>query len=128
MRHFDIGAQAEEDVARLAGRVLLAPDAAIAEIGDGADAVVERNALLAMGFVGAPLAGRVAQLDIGQRQVVAVEQLGDLGGSGQRLAFGAAVVDGLGAQTLDARLELVEGGGIGTFESRNPSSVSRLAQ
>ena len=61
-----------------------------------------------MGLKLAPLARRLAHFDVGQRQVVAVEQLGDLGGGRQRLVFGAAVVDGLGAQRLDARLELVE--------------------
>jgi hypothetical protein len=40
---------------------------------DRADAVVERNALFAVGLVGAPLARRRAQFDIGQRQVMAIE-------------------------------------------------------
>ena len=108
MRHFDIGAQAEEDVAKYAARILLAPDAAVAEIGDGADAIVERDALLVMGLVGAALARRVTELDIGQRQVVAVEQLGDLRSRRQGLALGAAVGDGLGAQPLDARPKPVD--------------------
>jgi hypothetical protein len=56
VRHFDIRAQAEEDVSDLAGGFFFAPDAAIAEIGNGADAVVERDAFL-RGFVCAPLAG-----------------------------------------------------------------------
>ena len=113
VRGLDVRAQPEEDVPRLAGQVLLAPHAAIAEIREDADAVVERDALLAVRLVHAPLTGRLADLDIGQRQVVAVEQLGDLGGRRQRLALGAAVVDGLGAQAPDAQLELVEGGSCG---------------
>jgi hypothetical protein len=108
MSDLDVGAQAEEDVARLARCILLAPDATVAERGDGADAIVERDALPVARLVDAPLAGRFADLDIGQRQVVAVEQLSDLGGSGQCLALGAAVGDGLGAQPLDARPELVD--------------------
>ena len=112
MRDFDIRAEAEEDIAALAGLILLAPDPAVAEIRDGADAVVERNPLLAVGLILAPLARRLANLDVGQRQVVAIEQLGDLGSGRQRLVLGAAIVDGLGAQRLDARLELVEFGEI----------------
>jgi hypothetical protein len=108
VRDFDICTKAEEYVSGLAGLVVLTPDPAVAEIRNGADAVVERNALLAAGLIGAPLARRLPDFDVGQRQVVAVEQLGDLGGGRHRLAFGAAVVDGLGAQRLDARLELVE--------------------
>ena len=54
----------------------------------------------------------LAHLDVGQRQIVPVEQLGDLGGSRQRLLLGAAIVDRLRAQRLDARLELVELGGL----------------
>jgi len=40
MGDLDIGAQAEEYIARLACLVFLAPDPAITEVGDGADAVV----------------------------------------------------------------------------------------
>ena len=82
MRDFDIRTQAEEDIAALAGLVLLAPDPAIAEMRDGADAVVERDSLLAPGFIDAPFARRCANVDVGQRQVVAIEQFGDLGGGG----------------------------------------------
>jgi len=32
---------------------------------------------------------------------VAIEQLGDLGGGGERLVLGAAIVDRLGPQRLD---------------------------
>ena len=117
MRDLDIRAKTEEHIAALAGRVLLAPDPAIAEIRDRADAVVERNSLLAMGLVVPPFARRLAHLDVGQRQVVAIEQLGDLGGGGQRLVLGAAIVDGLGAQRLNARLELVERGEIGCLST-----------
>ena len=39
MRDFDIGAQTEEYIAGFAGRVLLAPNPAIAEIRNGADTV-----------------------------------------------------------------------------------------
>jgi hypothetical protein len=113
VRDFDIRAQAEEHIAALAHLVLLAPDPAFAKIRDGADAIIERDSLLAVGLVRQPLAGRLANVDVGQRQVVAIEHLGDFGGGGQRLVFGAAVVDGLGAQCLDARLELVEFGEIG---------------
>jgi site-specific DNA recombinase len=38
------------------------------------------------------------------------KQLGHFGGGQQGFGFGAAVVRGLGAQTLDSRLEPVEGG------------------
>src|SRR4051794_4767704 len=41
-----------------------------------------------------------------------VEELGDLGGGGDRLLFGAAVLHRLGPQRLDARLETVEVGGL----------------
>src|SRR5438132_14389307 len=98
MRDFDIRAKAEEYVSDLAGLVLLAPDPAVAEIRNSAYAVVEWNALLAPGLILALLARRFANFDVSQRQVVAVEQLGDFGGGGQRLVFGAALVDGLGAQ------------------------------
>ena len=109
VRHLDIGAKTEEDVAHIAGRILLAPDPAIAEVRNGTDAIVERDALAAARLVDAPLAGRLANLEVGQRQLVAVEQLGDLGGGGDCFAFGAAVGDCLGAQPLDARPKLVEG-------------------
>ena len=108
VRDLDIRAKAEEDIAALARLILLAPDPAVAEIRDGADAVVERDSLLAVGLIRAPFARRLANVDVGQRQVVAIEQLGNLGGRGQCLVFGAAVVDGLCAQCLDAHLELVE--------------------
>ena len=54
------------------------------------------------------LALRLADLDIGERQLVAVEQLRHLGRRGQRLALGATVVDGLGPQRLNAAPELIE--------------------
>ena len=108
VRDLNVRAKAEEHVSPLAGRVLLAPRAAIAERRNGADAIVERDALLAVRLVRQALAGRLADLDIGERQVVAVEQLCDLGRCRQRLAFGTAVVDGLGAQALNARPKLVE--------------------
>ena len=73
MRDLDIRAQTEEDIAGLAGRILLAPDPAIAEMSDRANAVVERYSLFAVDLVGAPLARRRAQFDIGQRQVMAIE-------------------------------------------------------
>ena len=90
MRDVDIRAQTKEDIAALAERILLATDPAIAEMSDRADAVVERNSLFAMGLVD-------AQFDVGQRQVMAIEQFGDLGGGGQRIVLGAAIDDGLGA-------------------------------
>jgi hypothetical protein len=80
VRGFDIGAEAKEYVSRLACRVFLAPDPAIAEIRDGADAIAQRYALVAVGLIFAPLTRRITDFDIGQRQVVAIEQLGDLGG------------------------------------------------
>ena len=61
-----------------------------------------------MGLKDPPFARRCAQLDVGERQIVAIQQLGDLGGGRQRLILGAAIGDGLGAQPLDARPELVE--------------------
>ena len=39
MGHLGVRAQAEEDIARLPLRILLAPDLAIAEVGDRADAM-----------------------------------------------------------------------------------------
>ena len=66
VRDFDIGAQAKEYIASLAGLVLLAPNTAIAEVRNGADAVVERNALLAVGLVLAPLTPCIADFDIGK--------------------------------------------------------------
>src|SRR3954466_5208350 len=76
MRHLDVGAQTEEHIAALADRILFAPDPAIAEMRDGADAVVERNPLLAMGLVDLPVTRRLAQLNIGKRQIMPIEQLG----------------------------------------------------
>ena len=108
MRGLDVPRQAEEHVAHLARRVLLTPDAAAAEVGDGADAVVDRDALAVACLVDTPLAGRLADLDIAERQVIAIQQLRHLRSGGQRFAFGAAVGDGLGAQPLDARPEFVE--------------------
>ena len=77
--------------------------------------MIEWNSLLAVGLILAPLARCFANFDVGQRQVIAIEQLGNLGGGGQRLVFSAAVIDGLGAQRLDARLELVDRGEIKLF-------------
>ncbi len=54
----DVRAQAEEDVAERAGRVLLAPNPAVAERGDRADALVERDALAPPGLELEPLASR----------------------------------------------------------------------
>ncbi len=68
-----------------------------------------------MGLIRQPLARRLANVDVGQRQVVAIEHLGDLGGGRQRLLLGATVVDGLCTQSLNARLELVEFGKIGVL-------------
>jgi hypothetical protein len=51
VRDLDIRAKAEEYVASLGGLVLLSPNSAIAEVRNGADTVVERNALLAVGLV-----------------------------------------------------------------------------
>jgi hypothetical protein len=51
----------------------------------------------------------VTDLDIGKRQVVQIEQLGHLGRRRQGFGLGAAVVRGLGAQTLNSRLEPIEG-------------------
>jgi hypothetical protein len=48
VRDFDIRAKTEEDIAALARLILLAPDPAVAEIRDGADAVVEGDSLLAV--------------------------------------------------------------------------------
>jgi hypothetical protein len=110
MRHLDVGGQPEEHVNVVAVRVLLAPDPAIAEPRDRPDAVVDRNALLAMGLVDLTVAGRCLELDVRQRQVVAIEQFRDLGGGGQRLVLGAAIGNGLGAQRLNAGLQLVERG------------------
>jgi hypothetical protein len=50
------------------------------------------------------------------------EQLGHFGGGQQGFGFGAAVVRGLGAQTLDSRLERVEGGEV---RVRGDGSVSK---
>ena len=113
VRDFDVRPKTEEDIAALASLILLAPNPAVAEIRDGADAVIERNSLLAVGLIRAALARRLAHLDVGQRQVVAIEQLGDFGSGGQRLVLGAAIVDGLCAQRLDTHLELVERSEIG---------------
>jgi hypothetical protein len=68
-----IRAQAEEYIARLACLVFLAPDPAIAEVGNGADAVVQRNALLAVGLVLPPVTRCIADFDVGQRKIVSVE-------------------------------------------------------
>src|SRR6185312_9103064 len=107
VRRLDIRRQAEEHVAHLARRVLFAPDAAVADVGDGANTAVDRDAFAVARLIDAPLARRRADLHVAERQVVAVEQLRHLRGGGQRLAFGAAVGDGLGAQGLDARPEFV---------------------
>src|SRR3954454_3341564 len=55
------------------------------------------------------LALPITDFDIGQRKVVAVEQLGHFGGRQQGFSLGAAVVRGFGAQTLDSGLEPVKG-------------------
>ena len=62
MRDLDIRAQTKENIAALASRILLAPDPAITEMSDRADAVVERNSLLAMGLIDATLARRRAAI------------------------------------------------------------------
>ena len=107
VRSLDVRRQAEEHVPHLARRVLLAPDAAVAEVGDGADTVVDRDAFAVARLIDEPPAGCRADLHVAERQLVAIEQLRHLRGGGQRLAFGAAVGDGLGAQGLDARPEFV---------------------
>ena len=81
VRDFGIRAKTKEYVSGLTGLVFLAPDLAVAEIRNCAYAVVERNSLLAVGLILAPLARCFADFDVGQRQVVAVEQLGNLGGA-----------------------------------------------
>src|SRR6476661_3255882 len=70
VRGLDVGRQAEEHVPHLARRVLLAPDAAVAEVGDGANAVVERDALAVARLIDAPPAGSLADLDLAERQFV----------------------------------------------------------
>src|SRR3954462_14359412 len=77
MRDLDVRAEAEEHIAALAGRVLLAPDPTIAETSDRPDAVVQGNSLLAKSLVDLPLARRRPQFDVGQRQIVAIQQFGD---------------------------------------------------
>jgi hypothetical protein len=56
VRDFDIREKTEEYVSGLTGLVFLAPDPAVAEIRNSAYAVVERNSLLAVGLILAPLA------------------------------------------------------------------------
>jgi hypothetical protein len=108
MRNLDIGTQTEEYMAGIARLALLAPDPAITKVRDGADTIIQRNALSAPGLIRALLALCMTDLDIGQRKVVPVEQLGHLGRRRQGFGLGAAIVRGLGAQTLDSRLEPVE--------------------
>src|SRR4051812_942709 len=124
MRDLDIRAETEEHIAVLAGRALLAPDPTIAEMGDRADAVVQRNALLAKSLVDPPLARRRAQFDVGERQIMSIQQLGDLGGRRQRLVLGAAIGDRLGTQRLNAELQLVECSWIGCLIHRSPVRVN----
>src|SRR5580700_4729981 len=52
----------------------------------------------------------ISDFDVGQRKIILAEQLGHFGGGQQGFGLGTAVVRGLGAQTLDSRLEPVEGG------------------
>ena len=79
VRDLKIGEQAEEYIAGLADCIPFPPDPAIAECGDGADAIIERDALFAVGFIGPPFARRFAQRDIAERQRVPVQQFRDLG-------------------------------------------------
>nr|AAF64652.1 unknown [Bradyrhizobium japonicum] len=74
-----------------------------------------------MGLKDPPFARRRPQVDVGERQIVAIQQLGDLGGGRQRLFLGAAIGDRLGAQRLDTKLELVERGRIGRLVHRLPA-------
>ena len=67
VRDLDIRSETEEHIDVLAGAVLLAPDPAIAEMSNGADAVVQRDSLLAMGLEDPPFTRRSAQLDVGER-------------------------------------------------------------
>ncbi|MGY4332945.1 hypothetical protein ACVWWG_007362 [Bradyrhizobium sp. LB7.2] len=91
---------------------------------DRADAVVQRNSLLAMGLVDPPFARRRTQFDIGERQIVAIQQFGDLGGRRQRLVLGATIGDRLGAQRLNTELQLVERGRIERLIHRSPARES----
>src|SRR5439155_23091782 len=70
MRNLDIGTQTEEYIAGFACLALLTPNPAIAKVRDGADTIIQRNALSATGLIRALLALCVADLDIGQRKVV----------------------------------------------------------
>src|SRR5689334_22124181 len=76
VRDLDISAETEEHVDVLTGRVLLAPDPAIAEKSDRADAVVQGNTLLAISLEDPPFAWRGAQLDVGERQIVTIQEFG----------------------------------------------------
>ena len=135
MRHFHVAAQAKEHISRLPVRIFFAPDTAIAKMRDGADAAVERNALLAMGLKRHAVAGRLRDLDIAQRQIVAIQQFCDFGRRQQRLGLRAAIVHRLGAQALYARLQLVESRQIGARVhagapsrlTRSPASSARYA-
>ena len=63
----DVGAEAEEDIAGISRLVLLAPNPAVAEVRNGADAAVQRNTLPAVGLILALLTCRVVDFDVGQR-------------------------------------------------------------
>jgi hypothetical protein len=63
----DIGAQTEEDIAGVAYLVFFAPNPAVAEVCNGADAAVYRNALLAVGFILTLFTRRIAYFNVGQR-------------------------------------------------------------
>src|SRR3954452_12447906 len=88
---------------------LLTPDPAIAKVRDIANTVIERNALFAPSLIRALLALSITDFDIGQREVVSVEQLGHFGGRQQGFGLGASIVRGFGAQTLNSGPEPVKG-------------------
>ena len=90
-----------------AAGALLAPDPAVAEGRDGADAGIERHALLVARRETHLLAGRRTDLDIRQRQGMPVEQLRHFGGRRQSFALGAAVLDRLGQEGGDAGLQAI---------------------
>ena len=69
----DIGPETKEYIARLASLVLLTSNPAIAEVRNGADAIVQRNAFLTVSLIPALLARCITDFDVGQRQIVSVE-------------------------------------------------------
>ena len=86
-RHRNIGLPPKKDVAILTEGILLAPDPAVGKGGDGGNAAIQRDAVLAPGLKLGAFADIPTNVDVAQRQIVLVKQGRHLGRRRQGFGF-----------------------------------------